>query len=378
MKICHYMDGIWDTGGIAININRVATAQRALGHEVVYIDPTGRYANEPDPNRRPITVAPERLAAESRKLGIDVLHLHSNVDPWPFGGPPAVRTVHEHRPYCPSGERYLKRSAVPCDRVYGPLTCLQGHLWERCGTIRPWGMAANFAAIRHELRTLRGVPVIAISEYVKEQMIRTGYGGENIHVLLNPAPNPRPFGPPIRDGVPRFLFLSRLAIHKGLQWILRSVSKVGREIAIDVAGKGPQRPEMEALAASLGLSDSVKFHGWVDEVGIDALCAASRAMMFTAVWHEPAGLATFDASARGRAVIASISGGIPEYALEGQNALLVPPNDDEALASAIRRLVDDPGLAQQLGEGGHALASGRYSLSRHITDLHALYDSMGR
>jgi glycosyltransferase involved in cell wall biosynthesis len=262
--------------------------------------------------------------------------------------------------------------------VYGLATCLQGHLWERCGTIRPAGIAKDFAATERERRTLRDAPVIAISDYVKTQMARAGYDPARIHVLRNPAPAPRAYAVPEREGVPRFLFLGRLAIHKGLQWLLRSVAKVGREIAVDVAGEGPQRAEMEALAKSLGLSDSVVFHGWVDEARIDALAAGSRAVVFPAVWHEPAGLSTFDASARGRAVIASRTGGIPEFALEGQNAILVAPNDDDALAGAIRRLVDDPELAGRLGEEGHALASGSFSLAKHIADLDAVYASIGR
>lgn len=376
MNIGHYMPGIWDTGGIAGYIRRVSSAQREVGHKVVFLDSTGSYVDLADEDHRPILAAPERLPDIGRSLGLDVLHLHFNVDPWPVGGPPAVRTVHEHRPYCPSGERYLKRSAIPCDRNFGLATCLQGHLWEHCGTVRPAGIVKNFAATLRERRTLRDATIIAISDYVKDHMVTTGYNADRIHVLRNPAPAPRPFSPPPREGVPRFLFLGRLAIHKGMQWLLRSLPKVGREVAIDVGGEGPQRAELEAMAARLGLSDSVRFHGWVDEAKINALAADARALIFPAVWHEPAGLSTFDASARGRAVIASNTGGIPEFALDGRNALLVSPNDDEALASAIRRLIDDWDLAKRLGEEGHVLASGPFALSKHIADLDAVYASL--
>jgi glycosyltransferase involved in cell wall biosynthesis len=377
MNIGHYMPGIWDPGGIAGYIRRVSEAQREAGHAVCFLDPTGRYAAEPDPGRRPILVDPGELAGRARELGLDVLHLHANVDPWPRGGPQAVRTVHEHRPYCPSGARYLRRSAVACDRVYGLSACLSGHLVERCGSVRPRELARNFAATARERRTLRGAPVIAISDYVKRQMVRNGFDPGRIRVLRNPAPSPRVFGPPPIEGVPRFLFLGRLVVQKGLQWLLRSLPGVGRPLAVDVGGEGPQLAEMEALADRLGLADSVAFHGWVDEARIDALAADARAIVFPAVWHEPAGLATFDGSARGRAVIAGRTGGIPEYAIEGRNALLVEADDDDGLAAALRLLIDDRDLARRLGEEGHALASGPFSLAGHVEELGRIYAGLG-
>ena len=289
-----------------------------------------------------------------------------------------VRTVHEHRPYCPSGERYLKRSGVPCDRVYGTAVCLWGHFVDRCGSIRPRAIAGNFAATRRERRTLPGHAVIAISRYVRDQMVRSGFDPAPIEVLLNPAPSPRPYSEPPRDGVPRFLFLGRLSVQKGLQWLLRCLPRVASPVAVDVAGEGPQRAEMEAFVAREGLGDRVTFHGWIGEARIDELAARSRAIVFPAVWHEPAGLVTMDASARGRAVIASRAGGIPEFAVEGKNALLVEPNDDDGLIAAIGRLADDWELARRLGAEGLAMAAGPFSLDRHRVALDRVYEGLAR
>jgi glycosyltransferase involved in cell wall biosynthesis len=126
------------------------------------------------------------------------------------------------------------------------------------------------------------------------------------------------------------------------------------------------------------LGESVRFHGWVDEGRIDELAANARAIVFPAVWHEPAGLATMDASARGRAVLASRSGGIPEFAIEGRNALLVSPGDDAALAAGIQRLCDDWELAKRLGEEGRVLAEGPFSLPRHLAELDRIYGRLPR
>jgi glycosyltransferase involved in cell wall biosynthesis len=226
---------------------------------------------------------------------------------------------------------------------------------------------------RRERRTLPNVSIIAISRYVRDQMVRSGYDGSRIRVVLNPAPNASPQGPPPAEGVPRFLFLGRIVSHKGLRWLLESLAEVRVPIALDVAGEGVERPAMESLVRDLGLSESVKFHGWIDEPAIDALAASARAIVFAPVWHEPAGLACMDGSARGRAVIASQSGGLPEYAVAGENALIVPINDREALTNALTTLAQDWELASTLGQNGLAMAQGAFSLKRHIQALDEIY-----
>jgi glycosyltransferase involved in cell wall biosynthesis len=378
MNIGHFMPGIWDVGGIGIYIRRVAAAQRACGHTVRFFDCLETYASLPDVDHRPEIVAPRNLAARARAQGLDVLHLHASMEPMPEDGPPLVRTLHDHRPYCPSGERYLKRSGTPCNRVYGTARCVWGHVFDRCGSIRPPALLQNFAATRRERRTLPGHTLVAISRYVRDQMVLSGFDGAQIHVLHNPAPTPRPYTCPPREGIPRFLFLGRLSVHKGLQWLLRCLPQIAVPIALDIAGDGPQRAEMEELVARTGLGDRVTFHGWINEGQIDELAAKARAIVFPVVWHEPAGLVTLDASARGRAVIGSRTGGIPEFAIEGRNALLVEPNDDLGLVEAMTRLAEDWELARRLGEGGLELASGPFSLERHRQALDLIYEGLVR
>lgn len=379
MNIGHYMPGVWDQGGIAKYLQRVSRAQRDAGHTVRFFDSRPDYAEFANPDERPIILAPQELGARAKSLGVDVLHLHTGTDPSPLGvGVPVVRTVHEHRPYCPSGERYLHRQGRPCDRLFHVAGCLKGHYVDQCGSRHPRRALANLAATRSERRTLTGMTVVAISHYVREQMIRNGYDGARIHVLHNPAPEPRPYGPPPTEGVPRFLFLGRIVSNKGLEWLLRSMAAVRVPIALDVAGEGPLRVEMEQLAAELGLKNSAIFHGWLDDDAIDLLAARARGVVFPPVWHEPAGLACMDGSARGRAVIASRSGGLAEYAIEGKNALVVPIHDTVALTHALTRLAEDWSLAAELGRTGHAMAQGPFSLGVHLQSLERIYREQAR
>lgn len=379
MKIGHYMLGIWDQGGIARYLQRVSRAQRDAGHSVHFFDTRRDYAEFADPLERPIVVEPRELGRRAKELGLDVLHLHTGIEPAPSGeGVPVVRTVHEHRPYCPSGLRYLLRQDVPCDRLFHIAGCIAGHYIDRCGSRQPGRVLADLAATRSERRTLSGMTVIAISDYVRDQMVRNGYDASRIHVLHNPAPIPRAQEPPPSDGVPRFLFLGRIVPNKGLQWLLHAIAKVRCPIALDVGGEGQQRAQMEALAVELGIGQSVQFHGWIDETAIDALAANARAIVLAPIWHEPAGLVCMDGSARGRAVIASKSGGLPEYAVEGKNAIVVPINDVAALAAALTRLAEDWPLAVELGRTGHEMAATSFSLDKHLTALEHIYREHAR
>jgi len=379
MKIGHYMVGVWDQGGVAGYLRRVAHAQREAGHTVQFFDSRPDYADHDDPSMRPIVVGPRELADRANAEGMDVLHLHERVDPAPLGkGIPVVRTIHGHRPYCPGTERFLHGKGVPCERHYSVAGCLRGHFLDHCGSRNPVRVRDGFRQTRLERQTLKGMTAIAISGYLRDQMVRNGYDSSTIHVLHNPAPKVRPLGPPPAEGVPRFLFLGRVVENKGLRWLLESLAEVRVPMALDVAGEGVLRPEMESLARELGLGDSVKFHGWIDEPAIDALAANARAIVFPPIWHEPAGLACMDGSARGRAVIASRSGGLPEYAVSGANALVVPINDRAALAAGLTTLAEDWPLAVALGQTGVRMAEGEFSLEQHIRALDEIYRNHAR
>jgi len=243
--------------------------------------------------------------------------------------------------------------------------------------VRPAQFAEGFQRTWVEMRSLPGTRVLAISEFVKSQMVRSGYPNRDIHVLYLPAPNVRASDMSAELTVPKarasFVFLGRLVREKGMEWLLRSLAQLGADIEVDVAGTGPERERLGGLAAQLGLGDRVRFHGWLEESKALQMIASARAVIFPSIWHEPAGLVTLEAAAAGRAVIASRVGAIPEYAGLLGNAILVSPNDLHGLASAMRRLADDPGEAQRLGEAGRRAARELLSLESHADQLDQHY-----
>jgi glycosyltransferase involved in cell wall biosynthesis len=223
------------------------------------------------------------------------------------------------------------------------------------------------------MRVLRDVQAITNSQFLKEQMILSGYAENLINVVYHPAPHLPKYVAPPQENIPRFLFLGRIVPQKGLDWLLHSLGKVTLPVHLDIAGDGYQESEMRLLSQRLKLTDKVTFYGWVNEAKTFQLLQSARALIFPSLWHEPAGLVSLEAAAAGRSVIASRVGGIPEYIAQQQHILLVKPNDIESLAHKIETLALNWSLAKQLGEEGRKMVQDRFSMKQHLEQIMQLY-----
>lgn len=376
MRIGHYAPKIWANGGLATYISRLGDAQAEAGNVVFYIGGAGRQANgvKPPASGTYLEVQDDLdLFKRAHDLGLDILHLHKLVNVLPPDRVPMVRTMHDNHGSCPTGSRYLARTGQACNRTYSVTGCLWGLLVDRCGNRRPSNIQASFSRIRQEMRLASELHTFTVSQFLRDQMVRSGCPAGKLQVLHSPAPDVQEaFVPPPREGAPRFLFLGRMVPQKGLGWLLRTVAAVKANVHLDVAGDGDLMSDMQRLATSLGLADRVTFHGWVSPTEVGELIQAARAVIFPSLWHEPAGLVTLEAAAWGRPVIASAVGGIPEYATS-EFALLVPPNDENRLAGSITRLADDRELAERMGRNGVQLARTRFSMKNFMRELEQFY-----
>ncbi|MCS7034505.1 MAG: glycosyltransferase family 4 protein [Phycisphaerae bacterium] len=351
MRIGHFIPDPAGVGGLERYVSRLVDAQSSAGHEVCLL-------------------AGVQGLAGAAIQGVQVLHAHGLL-PQGVTQVPLVRHVHGHWPYCPSGSRFLGLRDSACNRAYSPVGCLWGHVFDRCGSVRPREMTGNFRRVREERRMLSRVRAIAVSQFVRTQMVRSGYPDSQIDVVLLPAPASQPAPP--AEGTPRFVFVGRLVRHKGCHWMLHAVAQAGVRCEIDIAGDGPERPRLERLACRLGLGGCTCFHGWVGENEVLRLMHASRAVIFPSLWPEPAGLVTLESAAAGRAAIVSRIGGIPEYAEACGHAVCVEPGDVLALAQAIRHLSHQPEHAAKLGQTGAEAAQQRFSMQNHLLELEACY-----
>ncbi|MBE9013391.1 glycosyltransferase family 4 protein, partial [Pseudanabaenaceae cyanobacterium LEGE 13415] len=372
MIIGHYTPHLTAHGGAERYLERIAIAQREMGHTVYYFSKYDDIASLHEIPVLSVTTDAE-IYTKALQLNIDLLHLHGEVSLLPPSNLVAIRTVQGHQPYCPSGSKFLARSTCPCDRTFSVTGCLWGHFVDRCGSIRPHRLIQGFESTRNEQKVLSKVPTLANSSFVRERMIASGYSEQLVQTLYLAVPDVVDTTPPPQDDLPRFLFLGRLTAAKGVTWLLKAVKHVKTPIHLDIAGDGQQGEQLQLLVQHLEIQDRVTFHGWVNTETVYQLIQSSRALIFPSLWHEPAGMVAYEALINARAAIASRVGGIPEGIIDGANGLLVEPNDVSGLAHQIDRLATDWMLAKQYGEAGRRFAVEAFGIEHHMKRLMQIY-----
>lgn len=182
-------------------------------------------------------------------------------------------------------------------------------------------------------------------------------------------------GAPRSDLGAYVLSVGRLVPQKGFETLLRAFAELRaahRSYRLLIAGEGPSRPSIEAEAGRLGLAEVVVFLGAVPRTELPDLYAGAGAVVLASN-HEAFGLAALEAMAAGAPLVATAVGGIPELATDGRSALLVPPDDPAALATALLRLVGDPQLRESL-KAAASRAAARYSWETVLDRHEALYE----
>jgi glycosyltransferase involved in cell wall biosynthesis len=181
------------------------------------------------------------------------------------------------------------------------------------------------------------------------------YNGLIGEPLYHPPPHagllrPGPFG----DYV---LSVGRLELNKRVDLIVRSMAFADRSMRLIVAGEGPQRPQLEALAASTGVADRITWAGRVDEQQLVDLYAGARAVIFPP-YDEDYGYITLEAFLARKPVITTTDAGGPLEFVDDHLTGLVTAPDAEALGGAVSRLAADPALAEWLGAAGYERVRG--------------------
>jgi glycosyltransferase involved in cell wall biosynthesis len=185
--------------------------------------------------------------------------------------------------------------------------------------------------------------IVVPSAYLAEIAAGWGLDRSRIEVLVNPAPPPVDVEPAALDPA-TFVFVGRLTEQKALPVLLDAVSRVeGARLLL--VGDGPERSRLEELARPL--DGRVAFAGALPRVEVLAQLAGARAAVLSSAW-ENLPHAAVEALAVGTPVVATAVGGVPEVVHDGENGLLVPANDAAALATAVRRVLEDDGLRARL------------------------------
>lgn len=137
-----------------------------------------------------------------------------------------------------------------------------------------------------------------------------------------------------------------------------------------IVGEGKERPRLERLAESLGLSRKVTFCGY--QSNIPVVLAASDVMLLPS-HREGLPLSIVEAMLSHVPVIAAITAGVPEIITHGKDGLLFQAGDIPTLATLIEQMVRDANLRQQLAQAGHRTAIERFLVGRMVDETEAYY-----
>ena len=183
-------------------------------------------------------------------------------------------------------------------------------------------------------------------------------------VMERPAPPPvRPDGQLVVGSVGR---LDRMKAHDVL---LRAMVQVDG-VRVVILGEGDQRSALEKLATGLGVRDRLDLLGWVDNPRaylpkFDVIALPSRSEGFP--------LAIIEAMLAARPVVATHVGSVAEAVSDGETGILVPKDDCDSLATALRRLRDDPALRTRLGQRGREVAVAHFTVEHMAANYEQLW-----
>jgi glycosyltransferase involved in cell wall biosynthesis len=193
----------------------------------------------------------------------------------------------------------------------------------------------------------RATTIVVPSAYLAEIARGWGLPGSRVLVLTNPAP------PPIQVDSEQlepgsFVFVGRLTRQKALGVAIEAIARVPAARLV-IVGDGPERAELERLAATSAGASRVRFLGLRTRDETLRVVAGAEAGLLSSDWENLPHSAV-EALSVGVPVVSTAVGGVPEVVTDGVNGLLVPPGDPEQLAAAIRRLLEEPGLRDRLAE----------------------------
>ena len=201
-------------------------------------------------------------------------------------------------------------------------------------------------------RTLKADAFFCITPYMKTIVDEATGGSKPAFVISNAITvPPAEVLVPRKDGVFTVGAMGRMVANKGLHHLVAALGILAREgvaFQATIAGDGEDRGALERLAEAAGIRDRIAFPGWIGAEqkaefynGLDVMCFTSESDV------QP--LVILETLAWGKALIGTDIPGPSTCYTDGETALVVPPGDPEALAAALLRLRNEPGLRARLG-----------------------------
>ncbi len=219
--------------------------------------------------------------------------------------------------------------------------------------------------------------VAAISTYTRRELERLS--GRSARLLPYGISLPPPQASwPAEPG--KILFVGRLIPRKGGVYLVRALALLQDLpwLHLVMVGDGPEAAAIQAEVRRLGLEERVTLTGRISDEALERHYRTCQLFVLPAIVDdtgdtEMLGMVLLEAMRYRKPVVASRVGGIPDIVQDDRNGLLVPEKDPPALAQAIRRVLQEPGLARRLGDAGYTYARERFSWDAVLAETLSMY-----
>ena len=229
--------------------------------------------------------------------------------------------------------------------------------------------------------------VVAVSDYVARRQVETGliparrvvrvWNGIPVPPLPPDGERPLHAALDVDPARPVILCACRCAPEKGVPVLLKAFARLmavhagtGPRPLLVYMGEGPQFEEVRRTREGLAAKADILLTGYRRDAG--ALTVGADICAMPSLWQDALPLAVMQPMALGRPVVASAVGGIPEMIVDGETGLLVPPNDEAALAAALASLLADPARRERFGREGRARVARLFTPAAQIDALTSL------
>jgi glycosyltransferase involved in cell wall biosynthesis len=281
--------------------------------------------------------------------------------------------VHDHRPFCPNGDRVFPRSGRNCTEPLGS-ACAVHSLTDGCA-YGPRRRTARLIRSRERLRDAIAAAdaVIVASRYVGARAVGSGVPEHRIVEVTPPLSDDAYAQPGAAANRSRdVVFAGRIVPQKGLDSLIRAVAGIapGRRPRVRAFGDGPALDGARADAERLGVT--LDAPGAVSAAALRAAIDDAALLALPSRWAEPFGYVGIEAFARERAVVAYDVGGVRTWLEDGRNGVVVSAGDEPALGAAIGTLLDDEERRARLARNARADAE-RYRVATIVEALFEAY-----
>jgi glycosyltransferase involved in cell wall biosynthesis len=242
-------------------------------------------------------------------------------------------------------------------------------------------LSASYVYLAESLvpRYYRAVPIMVVSESTRDDLIARGMNRELIRVVHNgiDLTHYSPGSSEAKAATPTVCFLGRVKRYKSIDHMLHAVKNLCDEIPTikaHIVGSGGDESRLRKLAAELGISGRVTFHGFMPLAEKVEIVRQSWVVICPSI-KEGWGLTNIEANACGTPVICADVPGLRDSARNEQTGLLYPYGDITALTDRMRRMLHDSDLRQRLVKGAIEWA-GRFSWERAADETEAILNQI--